>query len=83
MQEIQTQAQFSQTEKSIPNRSVENILTQDERWLPLRATVTALPFPGPLQFVFSTECVSEERYVIAQRLQESAGQARQVVVAME
>lgn len=42
--------------------------------LPLIITVTPpLPFPGPLGFVFSAKCASDERYYVRlQRLQESA-----------
>lgn len=52
--------------------------------LPLIITVTpALPFPGPLQFVFSTKCISGERYISAQRLRESTRRTSHVVEVIE
>ncbi len=52
--------------------------------LPLIITVTPpLLFPGPLQFVFSTKCVSEEPYISAQCLEESARHAFHVVEVTE
>lgn len=52
--------------------------------LPLIITVTQPPqFPGPLQFVFSTKCISEEHYFSAQGLEESARHAFHVLEVIE